>query len=193
LVLKISTGKLRGKTIASTTNARELRPTQAKVREAIINMVLSYYEYDLSELKVLDIYAGIGTVGFEFISNGAQELTCIEKDPKCQLILKNNIFSLNLKSQVKLLRSSALNACKTLTEAKFDLIFMDPPYKQSMELTLDLIEKLITQNILAEDGLLIFETDMSQVKTGLLDKLAGLSLLKNKKYGSSSLLFYVRH
>ena len=80
MAIKISTGKYRGKTLASTQEARELRPTQSLVREAIISILQSYFD-DFEEMNVLDLYAGIGGVGFELLSNEAQSITFVEKDP----------------------------------------------------------------------------------------------------------------
>ena len=96
MVLKICTGDLRGKTLASTNNARELRPTQALLREAIINTCLSYFDFDFSSMRVLDVFAGTGAVGFEFMSNAAGEINFIERDPKCVRLLKTNIKNLGL-------------------------------------------------------------------------------------------------
>lgn len=191
MVLKISTGDLRGKTLTSTNNARELRPTQALLREAIINTCLSYFDFDFSSMRVLDIFAGTGAVGFEFMSNGAGELSFIERDPKCIKLLKTNIKNLGLDAMARVISADVNKAIPIISKKKFEIIFLDPPYKLIQENFEKIVENLISANLLAERGLLIIESGSGNWEDrsfgGCLSKL---NLVKEKNYGDSYVFFY---
>ena len=191
MVLKICTGDLRGKTLTSTNNARELRPTQALLIEAIINTCLSYFDFDFGSMRVLDIFSGTGAVGFEFMSNGAGEVSFIERDPKCVKLLKTNIKNLGLDAVARILSGDVNRAIPKISKKNFEIIFLDPPYKLSQENLEKIVENLISANLLAERGLLIIESGSGNWQDGSFGGcLSKLNLVKEKNYGDSSVFFY---
>ena len=191
MVLKICTGDLRGKTLVSTNNARELRPTQALLREAIINTCLSYFDFDFSSMNVLDIFAGTGAIGFEFISNGAETVNFVERDPKCIKLLKTNINNLGLNTVARVISGDINKAIPKLAKKKFQIIFLDPPYKLNQENFERVVENVISANLLAERGLLIIESGSGNWQHRSFGGcLACLDLVKEKNYGDSSIFFY---
>lgn len=191
MVLKICTGDLRGKTLTSTNTARELRPTQALLREAIINTCLSFFDFDLSEKRVLDVFAGTGAVGFEFMSNHAKEVTFIERDFKCVKLLKTNIENLNLNAVATTIPLDINKAIPKISKKKFEIIFLDPPYKLNQENFEKIVESLIAAKLLAERSLLIIESGSDNWESRSFGGcLAELNLVKEKNYGDSSVFFY---
>lgn len=104
--------------------ASGLRPTPDRVRETLFN----WLGQDLTGLHVLDLFAGSGALGFEAASRGAASVTLVELAPKAIAHLR--AAQANLKfAQVRLLNGDALKLLHTLPE-RFDIIFLDPPYRQ---------------------------------------------------------------
>lgn len=189
--LKLVSGKFRGKTLVSTDNARELRPTQSLIREAIINTCLSYFDFDLSEVNILDIFAGTGAVGFEFMSNSAKSVLFIERDPKCLKLIRTNIEKLELNSAARIFSLAAEIGIKRLSKKNFEIIFLDPPYSLDPKKFKKIVENIFEAKLLSEGGLLIIESGSENWLGQPFDGcLSNLQLVKKKEYGDSSIFFY---
>jgi len=119
--MNIICGKLKGRKIHA---PKGIRPTQNKVRKAIFD-ILS----DVGKLSFLELFAGSGAVGLEAASQGAGQVVFIEKDPACISALKKNLAYLPPGGYC-LLPLDAFKAIGQLAgeRAKFDVIFLDPPY-----------------------------------------------------------------
>ena len=104
------------------------RAVSSKVRASIFNKL------DVEGKRVLDLFAGGGTLGLEAISNGAVEATFVDKSEKAVTVIKKNIKSLGLTTQVKVRKSEVLKFSDNLG-LKYDVIFLDPPYKQFRQVT----------------------------------------------------------
>jgi 16S rRNA (guanine966-N2)-methyltransferase len=102
-----------------------LRPTPDRVRETLFN----WLGQDLGGLRCLDLFAGSGALGFEAASRGAAQVVMIESAPKVVDSLKNNWQMLGNPAQVEIVRGDAVQYL-TSTSQQFDLIFLDPPYRQ---------------------------------------------------------------
>lgn len=199
MVLKLATGKFKGKILASSDIAKELRPTQAKVREAIINIITSLFlkskgsvYKSFEALRVLDLFSGTGSMGFEFLSNGIKAMTYIEYDPKCIRLLKENSKKLNIQDKVKILKASLPGALKRLRGQTYDLVFFDPPFKISPNDYYNCIEVLLEQNLVPEQGLLITEYKNFELEKLISSKAASrLDLMKSKDYGDCAVSFFV--
>ena len=154
---KIVTGKFKGKTLSTTQANKELRPTQALIRESIINTCLSLYDFDFSELEVLDLYSGIGTMGLEFLSSGVKSVTFVEKHSSCKRAIEENLQKFSAHKQGFIIQGMANTVIKRFKKS-VDLVFLDPPFKQRFEITIKIIQDIILQNILSDKGYLIFQT-----------------------------------
>lgn len=186
--MKLVTGSKKGISIASTKAARELRPTQAIVREAVINTILSRFE--LAELRVLDLYAGIGTLGLECLSSGAGHCSFVEKDPAALKMLRANLINLGFDKQSRTISRALPMALKQLDPGKpFDLIFADPPYARDD--AREIIGEILTRGLLAEGAWLLWECSSRSVAKSALEKgFAGLELFKQKSYGETELFIF---
>ena len=104
-----------------------LRPTSDRLRESIFNL-LAHGDYpDIEGLRVLDLFAGTGALGFEALSRGASWTVFIDDGPAARGLIRQNIETLDVIGQTKLWRRDAtrLGPCRG---APFDLTFADPPY-----------------------------------------------------------------
>jgi len=157
--MRIVSGNFRGRRFQLPKNLKA-RPTTDFAKENLFNILAN--RLDFEELRVLDLFAGTGSIGFEFISRDAKSVTFVEQyAPHVRFIqevaqkLKVENFSVVTGDVYRFIHSSG---------AKYDLIFADAPYAdEKMPSLPDLILK---SGLMAEDGLLIVEhgkaTDFSQ-------------------------------
>lgn len=103
-----------------------LRPTLDRVRETLFN----WLQFDVEGAKVLDAFAGSGSLGFEALSRGAKEVIFLEKDAKVALQLKKNLEILDAKN-AQVWAGDALTYLEQNPEP-YDLVFLDPPFGQQL-------------------------------------------------------------
>ena len=119
--MRIVAGKWRGRPIDAPPGAGT-RPTADRVRETLFSMLASRIG-SFEGLRVADLFAGSGALGFEALSRGATTAVFVESDSNVASIIHRNAERLG--ADVQILRSSALALPRS---APFDLIFADPPY-----------------------------------------------------------------
>jgi len=124
-----------------------VRPTADRVREAVFSIL-----GDVSGARVLDLYCGTGAMGIEAVSRGAvsAELVDTRPDPA-----RSNVSALEIEGRCMVVRADALEHLRA-TEARFDLVFCDPPYRLADRLAAQLEEAIPSR--LAEEGRLITES-----------------------------------
>ena len=120
-------------------------------REGLFN-ILSH-KVDFSGLKVLDLFAGTGSISFEFASRGCYDVTAVEIDKKHVQLIKD--FSLMLQcSSVRVVNADAFRFIKNAAVA-YDVIFADPPFTFTNIHILP--ETILSSDILCESGIFILE------------------------------------
>jgi 16S rRNA (guanine(966)-N(2))-methyltransferase RsmD len=135
--------------IISLPEGTNVRPTPDRVRETVFN----WLGQDLSGKNCLDLFAGSGAMGFEAASRGAAQVLMVESDPEVLKSLRVNIHTLAA-PQIRLVAMDALKFVDS-DRQRFDVIFVDPPYR--LELLPKLLPKLSLH--LVDDGLLYVEDD----------------------------------
>jgi len=135
--------------IITLANSADVRPTPDRVRETVFN----WLGQNLADKSCLDLFAGSGAMGFEAASRGAAQVVMVESDPEVLNSLKANIDKLGAR-QIQLVSMDALQFVDFALQ-RFDVIFVDPPYR--LELLPKLLPKLSLR--LAEDGLVYVEND----------------------------------
>ena len=136
--------------------------------------------------RVLDLYAGSGGLSIEAVSRGMSSAVLVEKDRRAQSIVAENIQVTKEGAKFQLLKMEAERALDQL-EGVFDLVFLDPPYAK--EQIVSDIEKMADRNLLADDVMVVCETDKS---VELPEEIACLGIWKEKIYGISKVTIYVR-
>jgi 16S rRNA (guanine(966)-N(2))-methyltransferase RsmD len=103
-----------------------VRPTQDRVREAIFNALGDR----VVGARVLDLFAGVGTLGIEALSRGAERVVFVELDSRTAGLLRGNLAASGFAGRADVWRSDALRAVRAMGQsgASFDLVFCDPPY-----------------------------------------------------------------
>lgn len=178
--MKVVAGKYKGFNLASP-KSKTSRPTDNKVKEAVFDMLYPFKPNFLA----LDLFAGTGQMGIEFLSRGGAEVYFNEKNYSNFSILKQNIEKIRTENAV-LIKNDFVKTLKDLGQnnLKFDYIFLDPPYES------DFLDKALfyikEYDLSSEDGIIITESSMD------LDfsKKYDLHILKDKSYGRKYIKIY---
>ena len=172
-----------------------IRPTPDKVKGAIFNILGDR----IIESSFLDLFAGTGAIGIEALSRGAKEIIFVDDNIKAINLIKENLSRCKMQdARCKIVKENAVEFIKSVGQgfspAKFDFIFLDPPYKT------DLGEKALIDissfNILKEDGEIIWEHyyKTPPLPPPLLKGGEGeLQLKRTICYGDTALSFFSYH
>jgi len=131
-----------------------LRPTPDRVRETLFNWLAHFWGNDFSGKRVLDLFAGTGALGFEAASRGVEYVQMVESDPTAVAALRAMRNHLRADS-VRIHAGDALHVLERLRSQVFDLVMLDPPFRQN---GLDRLWKPV-QTILAPDSLVYAESE----------------------------------
>jgi len=127
-----------------------LRPTPDRVRETLFN----WLGQELDGWHCLDLFAGSGALGFEAASRGAARVVMVEQSPKVLAALRENAEILQNPREVEIIRRDALQYLAS-SKTKFNLIFLDPPYKKGW---IPRLEPLLP-GVLQEDAAVYVEAE----------------------------------
>ena len=150
--MRIISGELKGRKI-SVPDSKEIRPTTDRVRETLFNILNN--KIDFSDRKVLDLYAGSGSLGFECLSRGAFSVHFVERNFKIYKNLLENINSLGVAEKCKIYKMEALKFSQLLKNEDYDLILADPPFFKDD--IYNVVVNLINNKYFAVDGFMIIE------------------------------------
>ncbi len=183
--MRIIAGKFRGRKLVKSDHFKSLRPTTDKNREALFNILSSSKFFDFSDAKVLDLCCGTGAVAFEALSRGAKSAVLIDNNREHLELAKQNAKLLKAENDVEIICADAKRLSQNSKE--FDLIFIDPPYKENC---LEILQNLEKNNYLSKKTLIVIEND--SVDEGL-QNLDFVKLLDVRKYGITYFSFLVKN
>lgn len=153
------------------------RPTTDRAKEALFNILDQRYHYN--ELKVLDLYGGMGSIALEFCSRGVQDVTTVDSNRKSVSYIKEIAEKLN--APLEVLPSKVLPFLNK-TEEKYDIIFADPPYNMGKEIGL-LIDLLAERKPFAVGGIFILEHQS-------MTQITHPAITETREYGQSTFSFF---
>jgi 16S rRNA (guanine(966)-N(2))-methyltransferase RsmD len=181
--MRIIAGEFRGRRLAAVRG--RLRPTSDKVREAIFNILGP----KVKDAEVLDLYAGTGALAWEALSRGARHAVLVEEQGAVLEVLRRNQETLGLKEQARVLPLSVPVALKKLAGqgARFDLIFLDPPYGQGLAAAT--LATLADLDLVRPGGQVVAEAGRREA---LPEKVGNLILSHTRIYGDTQVAFYER-
>ena len=182
--MRITSGTLKNKKIKSR-EGNETRPTLERIKEAIFSIIGD----KVVESKFLDLYSGTGNMAIEALSRGAKRAILIEKNQEALRIIIENINDCKLENKSRAYKNESLRAIEILNRKNeiFDIIFMDPPYKEN--LTENTIKHVSDYDLLAKDGIIISE---HSVYEKLPEKIGKLVKYDERDYNKKIISFY-RH
>lgn len=160
----------------------ETRPTSDQIKETLFNML----QADVYGSYFLDLFAGSGQIGLEALSRGALYAVFVDNGRKAVKCIEDNIAFTKFNDKAKVIASDAISAIHSMnSKFKFDIIFMDPPYRTGIEK--EVLEALSHSQLLKDNTLIIVEAAM-ETDFDYLDEL-GYELVKTKKYKSNKHVF----
>ena len=179
--MRVIAGALKGRRLAPVKG--RIRPTGAKVREAIFDILGNA----VVQARVLDLFAGTGALGIEALSRGAQEAVFVEDNPESLKVLRRNLAALDLKDRSKVLPVPVHQALRKLAVQgeDFDLAFLDPPY--GGEKAAAALEDLAKAEIMAANTWVVAEHSR---RDSLPETAGNLRRRELRRYGDTQVAFY---
>ena len=181
--MRITGGHAKGKTLAPF-KGLDIRPTPDQVREAIFSII----GQNLTGKIVLDLFAGTGVLGLEALSRGAARALFIDRARRSIGLTRRNIQICGFTDRSLVMMrdlTKGLPPLESLGGQPFDIIFLDPPYRQNM--APKCLSSLVKGKILANGGIVIVETHKTEY---LSQELCGLVLVDSRTYGDTRINFY---
>jgi len=190
--MRITGGTARGVKL-STPQGRLIRPSLDRVRESLFQIILNYFSQDISETKLLDLFAGTGALGLEALSRGASTCVFVEKDIRAIKLIKKNIKTLGVDKRSLIIKSDVrrLSVKNFKHLIPFDIILADPPYNKGFgEIILKKVCKL---ELLSKQGVLVIEeSKISNLPNSFKDNDCKLICDQVRRYGDTALYFYIK-
>ena len=183
--MRVIAGTFRGKKILEPKDA-QTRPLKDLTKESIFNILNHSNKFDIN-LKnsiVLDLFSGVGSFGIDCLSRGAKHVIFVEKYNAVLPLLKKNLLSLKSIENYEIIEKDIynINFFNSL-ERKFNVIFIDPPYKdKNLNILLDNIKN---QKILNKNGILVIHRHKNE-KDLIPNEF---KIVEEKKYGLSKIIF----
>jgi RNA methyltransferase, rsmD family len=180
--MRVTAGTLKNRKIKSR-EGRETRPTLERIKEAIFSIIGD----KVVDAKFLDLYSGTGNIAIEALSRGAKRAVMIEQDKEALRIIIDNIDTLGLTNVSRAYKNDVSRAIEILgrKNEKFDIIFLDPPYKENISIST--IEKVSENNILAEGGIIISEHSIYEK---MPEKIGNFVKYDERNYNKKIVTFY---
>jgi 16S rRNA (guanine(966)-N(2))-methyltransferase RsmD len=143
--MRIISGQFKGRLLPVLPKTFSARPTTDFAKENLFNILENLF--DISVVKVLDLFAGTGGISYEFASRGSQYVDTVEIEPLHFTYIKKTSETLGFK-QIHAIRNDSFRFLKFCRQS-YDIIFADPPYANTQ---IALIPKLVFENNLLNDG-----------------------------------------
>ena len=183
--MRIVAGSLKGRSIV-TPEGQGTRPTSDRARQAVFNVLEhAAWAEPLQGMRVMDLFAGSGALGFEAISRGAAFALFVETDEEARGAIRENADAYQVMGRTRVHRRSAIDlGSRPRSDGEaFDLAFLDPPYRKGLgELTL---QRLLEGQWLQPGAVVVFErgSDEPEIDT------PGYERLDARDYGAARVLF----
>jgi len=183
--MRIISGNFKGKKILEPKDIKT-RPLKDLTKESIFNIInhSNKFSIELKKSEILDLFCGTGSFGLECLSREAKHVTFVENYIGILPILKKNLSNLKILNNYKILEQDILNKLNLKNlKKKFDIIFLDPPYKEN---NLNyIISYLLENKILKNKGIIIIHRHRKQFDIFP----ESFKIIEQKKYGISKIIF----
>jgi len=157
-------------------------PITDRVKESLFSVL---YKYDLpNEEIVADLFCGVGSLGLEALSRGAEYVTFVEQDTKIAEVLEKNITKAGFVKESKVIKANAFKFGLLPDGRKYGLIFVDPPYADTKEAGQDSpLGKLLSNasEQLTANGIVVVRTER---RTELLNQYGLLQIIERRQWGT---------
>ena len=183
--MRIISGIFKGKKILEPKDINT-RPLKDLTKESIFNIInhSNKFSINFKRAKVLDLFAGTGSFGLECLSRNVNFVTFVENYTGILPVLKKNLNNLKQIKNFEIIEKNILRNFNLKNfQGQFDIIFLDPPYKEKD--LIHLIDSLLCNKILDPHGIMIIHRHKDQI-----DKFPrSFQVLEERKYGISKITF----
>ena len=182
--MRIIAGASKGKKILQPKD-QLTRPLKDLTKESIFNIIMhsNKFETKIEGSKILDLFSGVGSFGLECLSRGALNAVFVESYKEVLDILKKNIENLNYVNSSTIIEQDIYDSLDFKTLKKFDIIFIDAPYKEKR---VDmLLQKIFNAKILNNKSIIIIHRHKKE-NENFIDNF---NIIEEKIYGISKVIF----
>ena len=181
--MRIISGLARG-TKLYTLDGENTRPTLDRVKEPLFSII----QTEIKDALVLDLFAGSGALALEALSRGAKKAVLCDKSYEAIKVIKQNIDKTHFKEKAEAYCLD-YKKCLFTVKDKFDIIFIDPPYK--LDLAIKSLQIILDNDLLSKDGLIIIETDDKDRELQQIENMNNnnIKIVDQRTYGRVNLIF----
>ncbi|MCR4669614.1 MAG: 16S rRNA (guanine(966)-N(2))-methyltransferase RsmD [Saccharofermentans sp.] len=184
---RVIAGRYKGR-VVQTPAGDKTRPTTDKVKEALFSII----QTRVPDARLLDLYSGSGQIAIEALSRGAEKCFLVERNGKACAVIRDNLSKIGITEEdAVLMRMNVSDALSTLGRKgeRFDIIYMDPPYKEAKDAASVAARIIAQEDLLAEDGILIVEHSKEDDVASATDDL---EFFRSCSYGLTVITFFKR-
>lgn len=156
-----------------------MRPTTDFAKSGLFNILSNRYNF--RNCNVLDLYAGTGSLTYEFASRGCTKVTAVDKHPGCIRFIRETLLQLEAAPGIQAVNADALKFLKN-SRGPYDIIIADAPFAETPAVAL--VDIVFSQSLLSKKGILIIEHETRNPLTGTPH------LQETRKYGNVSFSFF---
>ncbi len=178
--MRVIAGRAKGRKL-TTRESDATRPTADRMKEALFSSI----QFSVAGSRFLDIFAGSGAIGIEALSRGAAHAVFIESEEAALACIRQNLKALDFQKQAALMESDVYAALRELSARgeTFDIVFLDPPYRQGHETRC--LAAIRDFSLLTEAGFVIVES-ASETEIAV----DGMLCVKEKRYRTTKFSFF---
>jgi 16S rRNA (guanine(966)-N(2))-methyltransferase RsmD len=179
--MRIIAGKYKGRHIYSSKN-QSIRPTTDRIKEYIFDILNDFTK----DCRVLDLFAGSGSLGLESLSRDASNVTFVDIAHNSIKVLKKNIDRIKIHENYTIVQKNALTFLRQ-NKQSYDLIFADPPFKWNHYI--ELLPLAFLKENLSDYGIFVLESERTheiEWETNIYE------VIRQKKFDRSLITFFGR-
>lgn len=187
--MRVISGKARG-TKLNSIESNTTRPTLDRVKESLFNILQEH----INQKEVLDLFAGSGALGIEALSRNAKNVIFCDNNKQAVEMIKTNLEKTRLQEKAEIINLDYKRCIEMLKakNIKFDLIFLDPPYKD--DIAIESLKLIIKNNLINNKGIIVIETDevnrdLKELNDAMTNELQAIKIFDQRKYGRANLIF----
>ncbi len=181
-MLRIIGGEAKGRKL-NILKESSVRPTTDRAKEALFNILRE----KIIGAEVLDLFAGVGSLGIEALSRGAKRAVFVDKGAACARIIRKNLARLGFYDRAEVYQEEVGLMVRWLAQRgrEFDIVFVDPPYRG--DLAEETLGNLTESHIVEDKGIVVAEHYRKRIMPG---EVGRFKLVRDERYGDTALSFY---
>jgi 16S rRNA (guanine(966)-N(2))-methyltransferase RsmD len=188
-MIRIIAGSQKNRQIFSLPFTHHVKPISVRMRKSLFDILRPYITGSI----FLDLYAGVGVVGLEALSRGAQKVVFVDKDIKCLNTIKKNLKHLGLEDKSKVVKGDILQNLSWInyySQDGYDIVYMGPPYREAdnrpLSYSLKTVNLVVEAKLLSKYGMIISQHHINEK----FDTPPSLLKFRSEKYGDTIIDFF---